>query len=84
MSWEDRSGRIDHAGPDTLWSQVAADLRAEITSGTLPPGSRLPPEDALTEIYGVARVTIRRAVLELRRERLLTVTVGRGTFVARR
>lgn len=84
MAWEDRSGRIDHDGPETLWSQVAADLRAEITSGELPPGSRLPAEDELTEVYGVARVTIRRAVLELRREKLLTVTLGRGTFVARR
>lgn len=84
MAWEDRSERITHSGPGLLWRQVADDLTADINSGTLPPGAKLPGEQELSEIYSVARVTVRRAIIELRREGLLTVTVGRGTFVAQR
>jgi DNA-binding GntR family transcriptional regulator len=83
MSWPSRADRIDHAAPKLLWEQVADDLKADIRSGELPPGTRLPAEVELAEIYGVARVTIRRAVLELRKERLLVVIQGRGTFVPR-
>lgn len=84
MSWEDRSGRIDHEGPELLWRQVAADLRGDIKSGALRAGAKLPGELELAAIYGVARVTVRRAVLELRGEGLVTVTHGRGTFVTKR
>lgn len=83
MAWQDRSKRINHDGLELLWEQVAADLRADIESGDLPAGSRLPNEIELAEIYGVARGTVRRAVLELRGQGLLTVTTGRGTFVAK-
>lgn len=82
MSWPSRADRIDHAAPVHLWQQVADDLRADIQSGELPSHARLPAETDLAEIYGVARVTVRRAVLELRKERLLIVVTGRGTFVA--
>ncbi|WP_363321342.1 winged helix-turn-helix domain-containing protein [Saccharomonospora sp.] len=81
MAWEDRSDRIEHEGPDLLWEQVADDLRADIKSGRLAPGSRLPNELELATIYGVARVTIRNALASLRREGLIIVTRGRGTFV---
>ncbi len=82
MTWEDRSGRIDHAAPLLLWSQVAGDMRADIVSGRLASGVRVPSELALAEIYGVARVTVHRAIAELVSENLLTVVRGRGTFVA--
>ena len=81
MAWEDRSDRIEHEGPDLLWEQVADDLRADIKSGRLAPGSRLPNELELATIYGVARVTVRTALASLRREGLIIVTRGRGTFV---
>jgi DNA-binding GntR family transcriptional regulator len=81
MSWPSRAERIDHSAPKLLWEQVADDIRADIRSGDLPPGARLPAEVELAEIYGVARVTIRRAVLELRKEGQLIVIQGRGTFV---
>ncbi|ASR38561.1 hypothetical protein BAY61_30195 [Prauserella marina] len=83
MSWNDRSARIDHDGPDLLWEQVATDIRDDVKSGSLKPGAKLPGELELADIYGVARVTVRRAVLELRKEGFLRVTHGRGTFVAK-
>jgi GntR family transcriptional regulator len=81
MSWTSRADRIDHDGPVTLWRQVADDLTSMIDAGDLPKGSRVPAEPELAELYGVARVTIRRAVAELRAEKRLTVVHGRGTFV---
>jgi GntR family transcriptional regulator len=84
MSWNDRSGRIDHSGPEYVWRQIADDLRADIESGALPVGSKLPGEPELGRIYGVAKATVHNAIVRLRDEGLLTVTLGRGTFVARR
>ena len=81
MSWEDRSARIDHNGPDYVWRQIADDLRADIDSGALPTGACLPSEPDLGKIYGAAKATVHKAILELRTEDRLTVTLGRGTFV---
>jgi DNA-binding GntR family transcriptional regulator len=84
VSWENRAGRIHRDGPDLVWKQVADDLRADIESGALRAGSKLPGEVELAEIYGVARATVRSAVWDLRKLGLVTVTLGRGTFVTRR
>jgi GntR family transcriptional regulator len=40
-------------------------LADQIETGRRPPGSRLPPERALADHFGVSRVTIRRALNEL-------------------
>ena len=82
MSWADRSGRINHRIPHLLWMQVADDLRAEIRSGALRSGDKLPGEAEMAEVYGVSRDTIRRATSELSEEGLLVILHGRGTFVA--
>lgn len=85
MAWDDRRDRIDRDGPATVWEQIRDDLAADITSGTLPPGSRLPSETALAEdVYGVSRPTIRRVIAALVERGELVVVHGRGTFVAPR
>ncbi|MEU6643106.1 winged helix-turn-helix domain-containing protein [Saccharomonospora sp. NPDC046836] len=83
VSWDNRADRIDHDGPDFIWEQVAADLRADIESGSLAPGVRLPSESDLASIYGVARGTIGRALLKLKEDGLVVTRFGRGTFVPR-
>ena len=80
---DDRRHVIDHAGDVLLWRQVADDLEARIKAGELPPGSKLRGELDLAEDYGVSRVTVRRAALELRKQGLLRVVTGKGTFVPR-
>lgn len=82
MAWEDRQDRIDHDGPRLVWQQVADDLEADIEAGRLRPGAKLPGELALAELYGVARVTVRRAIQEMAKKGLLQIVHGRGTFVA--
>jgi GntR family transcriptional regulator len=81
---EDRSGRIDRDGPVSVWSQVAGDLAADITSGALAPGARLPAEPELAQIYGVSRITVRHAVRDLAGRGLVVVSRGRGTYVTSR
>jgi len=84
MGWGDRSGRIEHGGPALVWEQVRDDLAADIASGDQPVGSRLPSEQALAEVYGVSRPTVRRAIAALVERGMLTVVHGRGTFVIER
>ena len=81
MSLEDRSGRIDHARTEHLWAQVAADLRGDIDSGRLAPGAKLPNELELARQYGVARLTVRRAIADLVDNGYLLILRGRGTYV---
>lgn len=82
MSWPSRADRIDHAAVKLLWQQVADDIVQQIKDGELRNGDRLPSDPELAQIYGVARSTTRRAVLELRKQRVLTVLHGRGTYVS--
>lgn len=84
MDWTGRGEHIDTESSVLLWRQVADDITAAIDSGELQPGERLPNEFALAETYGVARVTIRRAIEDLKKRDLVRVQQGRGTFVTRR
>ncbi|WP_043614645.1 GntR family transcriptional regulator, partial [Nonomuraea candida] len=82
MSLQDKSDRIDHNGPKLVWQQVMEDVEAEITSGRLASGARMPTELEMASQYGVSRVTVRRAIKELAGRNLLIVVHGRGTFVS--
>lgn len=82
MALEDRSGRVDRDKPVHVWQQVADMIREDIRAKRLRKGARLPSENELAAQYGVARLTIRRAIQDLTAEGKLTVLRGRGTFVA--
>jgi DNA-binding FadR family transcriptional regulator len=47
-------------------------------------GHRLPTERALSAEFGLSRSTVRRVLADLKRRRLITQTVGSGTYVAER
>jgi GntR family transcriptional regulator, transcriptional repressor for pyruvate dehydrogenase complex len=57
---------------------VAGQLRDRILSGELKVGDRLPPEDELTEVFGIARTTLREALRVLESQGLITIRRGRG------
>jgi GntR family transcriptional regulator len=61
--------------------QIADDLRGKITTGAYQPGSKLPSNKELTELYGVADGTIRAALEELRSEGTVETQSTLGTFV---
>lgn len=62
---------------------MCADLLADLDSGELPPGTRLPSVQALADdVYGVSRPTVRRAIAALVEQGRLRVVHDRGTYVA--
>jgi DNA-binding FadR family transcriptional regulator len=63
---------------------LADELRAEITSGRLQPGARLPPEPELCIKTGVSRSTVREALRLLASQHLIVTTRGvtGGSFVS--
>lgn len=67
--------RIDRASPVPLYHQLAEQLTAAVTDGTLSPGDTFEKEVALAARLGLSRPTVRRAIAEL---------VGRGLLVRRR
>ena len=84
MSLDDRSDRIRHDSSVPVAAQVARDIEADITAGRCAPDTRLPSEADLSQQYGVARMTVRRAVAQLRDKGLVVTVHGRGSFVAPR
>jgi GntR family transcriptional regulator len=68
-------------GPVPLHHQVYLDLKAALAEGEWRPGDQLPPERELARRYGCSLITVRRALDELTREKLLERARGRGTFV---
>lgn len=74
-------GQIDRADDKPPYRQIAGMLREAINSGQLIAGERVPSEAALSDHFGVARMTVRQAVQELRSEGLVISEHGRGVFV---
>lgn len=74
-------GQIDRADDKPPYRQIAGMLREAISSGQLAAEERLPSEAALIDHFGVARMTVRQAVQELRAEGLVISEHGRGVFV---
>lgn len=63
------------------YQELADILRAEITSGKIRPGQRLPSEGALAQTYGCATKTARAALRQLRDEGLAELVRGYGVVV---
>jgi len=61
--------------------QVYLVLRDRILSGAVAFGAKLPTENVLAAVHGVSRVTVRRALGELARERLIERRRSAGTRV---
>ena len=64
-----------------LYMTVSEDIRKKIRNGTLPYGQKLPSERALSEMYGIDRKTLRKAVSILIDEGLLVRMQGKGTYI---
>lgn len=72
--------RIDEPRKDGALIQ----LRAFLAKQDLPPESRLPPERELSELLGVTRGGLRKAIAVLEKEGKLWRHVGKGTFTGTR
>lgn len=64
------------------YREIAEDLRRRLRDGEFVAGRVLPSEAALGQRYGASRVTVRRALEQLRQEGLLDSRQGFGWFAA--
>ncbi len=64
------------------YQRISEQLQAQIQSGILAPGDRLPGELALAKEYGVSRLTVRQALGNLAAENIVTSIQGKGSFVS--
>lgn len=71
----------DKTSRTPLYIQIREDIRRDIVAGKMRAGDRLQPVTALAAERGVTPATIRRALLDLAGEGLVSSHVGRGTFV---
>lgn len=72
---------INNQGSFFLYEEIAKDLRDKIYNEQLLDGYRLPSEMELCQQFKASRPTVRRAIDELKREGLVEVLHGKGTFV---
>lgn len=78
---ENEIRNLDRRGPALVYMAVADDVARRIAAGELSTGDRIPGELEMTETYGIARMTVARAVRELRERGLVQTVRGKGTFV---
>jgi len=72
--------KLDQDEITPLHHQVYLILKQNIDEGEYPVNQPMPSEPELTEMFGVSRITIRRALDRLQGEGLITRSRGRGTF----
>src|SRR3954462_5965622 len=77
----DELGTINPDDPRPVSQQIANQLRAAILTGRYKPGERLPSQNELTDLYDVARGTVKAARRAFRDERLIVTRQGSGAFV---
>src|SRR4051812_50036080 len=70
--------------PLQRYEQVAERLAAEIGSGALAPGKRLPSERELARTLEVSRASVREAIGALQVQGVVETRPGAGTFVSAR
>lgn len=67
---------------DTLYGTIYNDILKNIQTGQLKAGDRIPSEKALSEQYGVSRITTKKALEMLCSEGYISRFPGRGSFVS--
>src|SRR5437660_371100 len=72
---------IERTSAVPLYQQVYEILLEEIVSGRLSAGRRVATEFELMKRFGVSRTTVRQTIARLRKEELVSVHRGKGTFV---
>jgi DNA-binding GntR family transcriptional regulator len=74
-------GKLDPIAQEHPSRQIAAKLREAIHAGRFAPSGKLPSQPELAAHFRVARETVKRALDQLRTERLIMTRQGAGAFV---
>jgi GntR family transcriptional regulator len=75
------AGMLDASAGAPLYRQILDLLRDRVRSGHYPVGSILPGEQELSRLFGVSRITIKRALQDLAAGGYVSRQRGRGTTV---
>ncbi|MGN6712857.1 GntR family transcriptional regulator [Anaerocolumna jejuensis] len=73
------SAGIDYQS--SIYLQLREVVRNKIEEGEYLPGTAIPSENALADMYGINRLTVRNAIDELVNEGLLKRVQGKGVYV---
>jgi len=74
---------VDRDLPVSIHGQLVGQIEYGVSSGRLPPGSRLPSVRELAERLELSPVTVSNVFRTLRERELIETVPGSGTFVAR-
>jgi DNA-binding transcriptional regulator YhcF (GntR family) len=72
---------IDNSTGDPPYEQIRTQIAAQVASGELPPGTKLPTVRALAEALGIAPNTVARAYRELEYSGVVSTRGRNGTVV---
>ncbi|RSK26749.1 GntR family transcriptional regulator [Bacillus sp. HMF5848] len=72
---------INKKSPLPIYYQLEELIKQQIENGELTPGTMLPSERELSDIYNISRMTVRQAITNLVNQGFLYREQGRGTFV---
>ena len=67
---------------EPIYQQIARHFRAQIESGRLAPGDRLPPTRDMARQLGIGRSSVVSAYAQLQAEGLIAAHAGGGTYVS--
>lgn len=76
------SSELNTSDKRPLYLQIALVIADKIQKQILPPGTKLPPERELADLFDVSRTTAINAYRKLEQEGLVWTKVGSGTYVA--
>lgn len=67
--------------PRRLYREVAEQIRTKIENGSFAPGTRLPPERELSEMFSISRSSVREALIVLEVNGYVDIRGGSGVYV---
>lgn len=73
---------VNKENPIPVYYQIEESIRRDIISGLLTAGERLPTEQQLCQLFGVSRMTVRRALQDLISDGIVERRRGHGPVVA--
>ncbi|MCK6577847.1 MAG: GntR family transcriptional regulator [Anaerolineae bacterium] len=75
--------KLDAESAKPLYEQIKDYILDNIHAGVFAPDARIPSERALSEQFGVNRLTVKKAIGELTQAGHLYVQIGKGTYIRR-
>ncbi len=74
--------QLDAQESQPLYKQLEYKLLQDIEQGVYKKGEKIPTELELSQMYGVSRITVRKALADITEMGILERYVGKGTYVA--